>query len=295
MGVADVVGGEDFVAIRFTNGTVMGSGDNAYEQLGLADSSTHFFEADLPAPVIHLACGRHSTLLLLETGAVLASGENAYGELGVISEEHVKTVPAVGAVARLAAGNNQSYLLLEDGSLFASGFNLYGSLGLGDTVDRHGFTPAPLSFPIAQMASGGLHLVVLGEEGEVASCGNNLSGELGIGRAGAHYRSTLTRVPTSGVVRRVVCYGAQTFLLFEGGRLEACGINDGQLGVGDQVNHFVLTPVPAAPVAQVATGLGHSAALLMDGTLMCCGSNYSGQLGTDDRNEVYELFTPVPM
>ena len=82
---------------------------------------------------------------------------------------------------------------------------------------------------------------------------------------------------------RVACGGLHTCVVTTSGELLACGVNYfGQLGLGQgsasSVRRLTAVPVPA-PVKQVACGVVHTCVLTVDGAVLTCGRNESGQLG----------------
>lgn len=96
--------------------------------------------------------------------------------------------------------------------------------------------------------------------------------------------------PASAVTPMLALGEWQTCALVDDGVVKCFGSNRyGQLGTTTNNNTLNPNPTPAAvplsaPATQVATGSNHTCALLTDGTVVCFGNNFYGQLGTTTNN-----------
>jgi IPT/TIG domain/Regulator of chromosome condensation (RCC1) repeat len=179
---------------------------------------------------------------------VMAWGENEWGQLGNgTSRNHSDLPVAVSGltdVTAVAAGTGHSLALLSNGTVVAWGSNQYGELGDGTEVESDVPVAVGGLSGVADIAAGGTHSLALLDDGRVMAWGSNVFGELGDGTFS----------------------GPQT--CSEGAFQGSC------------------SDVPVAVrslrgVTAIAAGLGHSLALLGDGTVMAWGSNDSGELGDE--------------
>ncbi|AYV83038.1 MAG: chromosome condensation regulator [Hyperionvirus sp.] len=89
-------------------------------------------------------------------------------------------------------------------------------------------------------------------------------------------------------VAEVHCGYDHTILRLMSGTLMTCGQNRfGQLGLGDEENRGKFTEIQAmdkfkANIVEIIAGFCMSMIRLLDGTIMCCGYNVSGELGFGD-------------
>ncbi len=150
---------------------------------------------------------------------------------------------------------------------------------------------AALGLPkVVAITAGGGHYCLLGDDGSVWCWGGNNYGQLGNGT------TEPPRVPVRvegipGRVQQVVAFEVSTCALTESGGVWCWGYNsDGQLGDGTKENRSVPTPVLGldsgiATLARVGA-TSHMCAIRADGSAVCWGSNWGGQLGdgtTDER------------
>jgi alpha-tubulin suppressor-like RCC1 family protein len=134
----------------------------------------------------------------------------------------------------------------------------------------------------ASVALGASHTCVVTDAGGVLCWGANASGQLGVG-------DTLDRlapvdVPLAGGASAVaIAAGAgHTCAVTSAGAMQCWGANgSAQLGlVATVATSVVPTEVPGiVGVQQVATGAGHTCALLASGAVSCWGANDKGQVG----------------
>ena len=88
-----------------------------------------------------------------------------------------------------------------------------------------------------------------------------------------------------GDIEQIACAYYYTFILKTDGSLWACGINNGQLGLGDTTLRITFTQVTTNinnDVKQIACGNQHAFILKNDGSIWSCGYNAHGQLGLGD-------------
>ena len=162
-----------------------------------------------------------------------------------------------------------------------------------------GTTLAELGLPkIVAVTAGGSHYCLLGDDGTVWCWGDHTYGQLGLGATSESWVRTPQRVTgIPGRVRQVVAFDVSTCALTESGGVWCWGYNkEGQLGDGTKEDRFVPTPVlgldsGVASLAQSGSVSG-MCAIRADGSAVCWGDNFGGQLGdgtTDER------LGPVPL
>jgi alpha-tubulin suppressor-like RCC1 family protein len=186
-----------------------------------------------------------------------------------------------GGVQAVAGGSQHSLALRSDGTVWAWGDNGSGRLGDGTTTNRS--TPVSVAglSGVTAIAAGGEHSLALLSDGTVRAWGHNQYGKLGDGTNFSR-RTPVSVAGLSGVTA-IAAGGEYSMALLSDGTVRAWGENgSGQLGDGT----FVIrrTPVSVAglsdfTVTAIATGSGHSLALLSDGTVRAWGHNRQGQLG----------------
>ncbi len=228
------------------------------------------------------------------TVTVTAWGYNGNGELGNGTEPESNVPVAVSGlseVTAIAAGGRHSLALLSNGTVMAWGANGHGQLGNG-TRGHHSDVPVTVSelSEVTAVAAGGSHSLALLSNGTVMAWGANEFGQLGDGsEANSDVPVAVSLGLPPGVTVTAVSAGfAYSLALLSNGTVMAWGENEwGQLGNGTRRND---SDVPVAvsglsEVTAIAAGLGHSLALLSNGTVMAWGSNEYGELGNGTGTE----------
>jgi len=224
----------DSTIVLMTDGTLYGTGNNEYGQLGLNTSGAGNKRSTL-TPMVdmsngavgtyygktpkYIACGDAHTIVLMTDGTLYATGFNFYGQLGTNRSSVILTPmvdPSYGAVGTyygktpsfIACGEQHTIVLMTDGSIYGTGSN-YGSLGLGNTTNQPILTPmvdpsggsagtyygkTPLS-----IACGNNHTLVLMTDGTVYGTGMNDYGELGLNNTTSPITTLTPMVDGTGV------------------------------------------------------------------------------------------------
>ena len=285
--VTDIATGADSAFARLADGSVLAWGRNNLGQLGIGSTT------DTPLPTKISTLTNVTTvdttyahaLALLADGSVMAWGNNSYGQLGNGTTGTSSTPIAVSGlsnVVQIATGQYHSLARLADGTVWAWGRNSNGQLGNNSRID----SPIPVQIPslsnVAAIAAGYSHSLALLTDGTLWSWGYNTYGQLG--DTTSSQQLSPVQVNGLGSVTAVTANGNNSMALLADGTLWAWGNNSGgQLGNGTTFsNANNRTPnqvIGLSNVSQVDQGVGHSLALLADGSIKGWGDNQYGQLG----------------
>ena len=281
------------VANKFTlfaksDGTVWGSGDNTYGQLG---DGTQINRAS-PVQSVNItgatgvSAGQYHSLAVTSDGSIWSWGYNNYGELGNGSSSN-HSVPAAisgftGAVA-VAAGSYHSLALRSDGTVWGFGYNGYGQLGDGTTTNRILPVQIPGLTGVTAIAAGGNgspgFSLALKSDGTVWAWGYNGYGALGDGTT--TNRSSPVQVAGLTNVIAIAAGGYHSLALRSDGTVWAWGYDGyGDLGDGGSASEYNIVRVSGLTnVIAISAGNYHSIAVTSDGSVWTWGYNGDGELG----------------
>merc|ERR1712232_257903 len=134
------------------------------------------------------------------------------------------------------------------------------------------------------MGSCGYHFTMcLSENGEVYSFGNNEYGQLGLGNNENYYSPQL--ISSLKDVEFIECGGYHIFCKTLNNEIFCWGYNcDGQLGLGNIIEQYQNTPILCSSLSNedfvdIKCGLYHTLVLKLNGDVLSCSANHSGQLG----------------
>lgn len=281
-------------------------GSNLLSQLGTGEDPAHTstpieipFFAKLK--VSKVCCGSLHTLILSK-GHLFSFGCNDEYALGRGGDENVPMeVKFSEPVVSIGAGQSSSFCVTKSGKLY--GWGLFrdrgGVIGFraGKNVQK---TPFLLHRgPIKTLAVGSNH-ILYSVKGEVYGLGGNEFGEKGIHRIRrlkknmqleqvlvANRRSKFSKCP------KIFCGANTSFMVDEKGDAFAFGYNEnGQLGLGGNINSSHKRQIPLEAVGSIASGEMHTLIRTKSKKLYAVGNNTFGQLGTKDhisRDELTEI------
>jgi alpha-tubulin suppressor-like RCC1 family protein len=302
-------------------GGVMCWGDDGFGQLG---NNAYWISSYSPVKVEGLGQGVTAitakggyNCALLEGGAVKCWGSNDYGKLGDGTVENRPTPVPVsgleGGVKEIAAGWRHACAVLEDGRMKCWGWNYYGQLGdRSMTLQLRPVSVTELPGPAASAGLGWRHTCAVIDPGLVMCWGDDQNGQVWKGwlvdplfptatpskepdggRTATPTREAATPRPEDLQYQPMDSGGSHNCAVTGEGGVKCWGNNEvGQMGIGNTVTQ----PSPVDVIgltgqaAGVAVGGNLSCALLRDGSVMCWGANYSGEIGDGTRNDRY---TPV--
>ena len=274
-------------------GTVSCWGRNTNGQLGLGTTTSRSTPTQVPGlyGALSTVSGDRHSCALMSGGTVKCWGRNSDGQLGdgtITTRTAPVDVSGISTVVSLVAGADHTCALMANRTVTCWGNNIDGQLGDGTTTDQTTPTGVIELSGVALLTSARSdHTCALLVDGSAKCWGYNDSGQLG-------------NSSTTSANRPVVVSGLSSAVSMTAGRDHTCALlaagtarcwgenSQGQVGDGTTlVDRLVPTAVVGLSGAvAVATGYGHSCAVLVDGTAKCWGYNGFGQLGdgtTTDR------------
>jgi alpha-tubulin suppressor-like RCC1 family protein len=249
------------------------------------------------ANAVDLAVGLNHACAVTAAGALFCWGDNTAGQ----SSGDGTVAPSVGTtqvaglpptVVKVATGLYHTCALLKGGEVRCWGLDGDGALGDGLGTARRVPTNPVLGVPGAvEVRAGFQRTCVRLPNGDVSCWGRTPSGNGVDSNAFAPSRIWTNGAALGGTSADGGCN------LRVDGTVGCWGYNQhGETGDGT-VNVKTLSPTLATGITTaiaVGTGMTHACALLRDGTMMCWGSNLTGQLGdgttTDRPSPVRVLF-----
>jgi alpha-tubulin suppressor-like RCC1 family protein len=231
--------------------------------------------------------------------------------------------PYVPESAGLDVGAFHSCAVLSDGSVRCWGLGVNGQLGYGNRSNVGDVdTPAsvgPVHFgpgrTVKAIAAGDYHTCAILDDGSVRCWGFGGNGRLGYGNQNDVLDPSSVGAVNLGpgrTARAITAGGAHTCAILDDGTVRCWGfggggypIGGGELGYGNTNNvgdKPGSSPGAAGPVylgagrtaVAISAGEGHTCAILDDGSVLCWGQNYDGQLGYGNTSAVGDTATNTP-
>ncbi len=270
-----------------TDGTVWAWGYRGFVDCTLGALASSPFQIAGAANITAISVGDDHTLLVRSDKAVLAFGCNGSYQLGRASQfvpdmSPAMVVAGLPPIKAVAAGTSASRALDEGGEVWAWGKPPGSQSSTGSPTPAK---VAGLSNVIAISMSGD-HALALRSDGSVWAWGSNRNAKLGDGTE--IDRSAPIPTLLTAQITAICAAGEHSLALRADGVVLSWGINEtGQLGSGSDSPGFRPQPGPVvglAGVEAIACGggpfsLGHSLAVLGDGSVRAWGRNNAGQLG----------------
>lgn len=176
--------------------------------------------------------------------------------------------PGLTGINQIAAGPTYTLALRSNGTVLAWGDNADGQLGDGTTTQHRTPVPVPGLNGIVQVPANDPSFAVrfTGTVFAWGSNGNN-TGVLGLGATGDV--AIPTQIPGLVGITHLAATGDHVLALANSRTVCAWGANGaGELGDGTTTNRSTTEPLSLGGVIKIATGLGSSAAIRSDGTLL---------------------------
>lgn len=298
-----------FLAILLSLGVIVTLGLNSFVEAEQGEGTTAISKDDQR----RITVGGLHTCAVLDTGEIQCWGANANGQLGngtVAATTVPKKVQGVTTALQVSAGSTHTCALVHPGSVKCWGNNGSGQLGNNQTSPPNPPVLAPVSVvnlnDAIEIAAGGFHTCALVTGGEVKCWGDDGNGQLGDGGGTGN---SLFPVTVSGVSGATAIAAGEyhTCALLGTGEVKCWGHNGfGQLGNGVTTTATAPVTVSGIPfddghppahdphkAVAIAAGESHTCAALDDGTALCWGHNFYGQLGNNASGEGSDSLTPV--
>tara|TARA_B110001452_G_scaffold11041_1_gene9183 strand:+ start:3615 stop:8069 length:4455 start_codon:yes stop_codon:yes gene_type:complete len=262
-----------------------------------------------PKQIAFLCLGGFHSAALSDQGDVYAWGEGRYGATGVdLSRDEDKEVRkptrvlglggARNNVIVLAAGVKHMLAITEDGKMYSWGDGSCGRLGHGDqtTVSEPRLLSTLKSSRMRACAAGEEHSLAASADGTLFSWGSGSFGKLGHGEPIDESTPRPVASIKHMVVTAVACGYAHSVALCDTYEVLAWGSGwKGKLGLADDTNRLVPTPIPSLKrkhLQQIICGSFHTIALSEGGDIFTWGIGERGQLGHGD---LENRKTPTPV
>ena len=200
---------------------------------------------------------------------------------------------------KLACGYNHTLAIHRNNKLWICGSNLKYQLGIPDQntelvkvlqehpTDRHHWV---------KISAGSYHTIGITINEELIGCGYNNKYQLGNKAHGGDFVTEFKPITYLNGWADVACGLEHSVFLRKDGTIWGCGSNYyGQLGFPSNkseikyVKQITVDGVPDNNWKFIACGAYHTIFIAHDGSLWGCGRNNSGQLGTGENYDKYEI------
>ncbi|CAI4227270.1 unnamed protein product [Auanema sp. JU1783] len=274
-----------------------------------------------------VGCGSEHVLVLTTSNQLFAWGTNRYGQCGVghsnpINEPQLLDT-VLPAIKSISCGQYHCAILCEDASLWTWGWGLYGQLGQGSRFISDIYVPTQVkldSYCIISVSCGRAHTLALTDDGTVLITGNSSYGQSGssddirkiyqfrpidIGAQSPKFVKIATKFYHSvGVTddNRILEWGRnprelkmKTFVMKRMKNANRIKTEERTIPrdcLGWRETKHLLN----GRIADLSTGLSHSAIITDCGSLFTWGKGLDYQLGhgsKTERSEPHQVFEPV--
>ncbi|KAH7638226.1 hypothetical protein HUG17_9332 [Dermatophagoides farinae] len=219
--------------------------------------------------IVQVDYGRNFVAILTDDGQVfLASNVKSKWEtnktLRLISNDD-------DCFKMIACGQYHLLLLRQDGHVFAMGGNIHGQITGYKESSYESIIHIDNLENVKLIVCGGLHSLSITNKGEIYSWGLNSCVQLGLGDAKNRNTPCLVAFQNDDSIdiriKDIMAGPFFSLFLFENGQLWGCGSNNnGELGLGDDINRSKLTKIPIENVQQIACSKFHRFSLAYDGS-----------------------------
>ncbi|CDX02498.1 Alpha-tubulin suppressor and related RCC1 domain-containing protein-like protein [Desulfitobacterium hafniense] len=299
----DVAVGPSHILALTRSGKVLAWGDNARNQLGLADRKEVLSPENIafPEKITLIATGFHHSDALGESGKLYAFDANDYGQL-MTGDQTSRDTPAVADLQSVVANPDPVIIpefsqevaiaatmeafLTESGRVFTKGPGDMGTLGTATANSHEEPTYVPMSEAITQIEAGLFTFTVLTAKGEVYNWGLSQLNSLGHDHKENKWYLTPTQVPLPEKITKIRSDMYSTGALAESGNWYMWGDNTyGSLATGTK--DYAAGPVKLetpVPFAELFPSRSYWLALTAEGEVY--------QWGTWQNKFAEEMYMP---
>ncbi|WP_224998621.1 putative Ig domain-containing protein [Cesiribacter sp. SM1] len=237
--------------------------------------------------------GESHSIALKTDGSLWTWGGNRYGQLGNSVPAKFATPEETISTANwsaVAAGNSHTLALRADGTLWSWGNNSYGQLGDGTLLDRAVPVQIGSDTDWTMVSAGWQQSFAIKKDGTLWTWGDNRYGQLGDGTFTT--RVLPVKIGSDADWKTVDAGYSHALAIKKDGTLWSWGSAGSYLGDGEEVGrNYPVKIGQDSDWDKISAGNNHSGAIKTNGSLWMWGSNWYGELGTGDINNI--ILQPV--
>ncbi|MDB0438048.1 hypothetical protein C4R89_00665 [Clostridioides difficile] len=277
------------------NGTLYGTGFNAYYELGLGNSNKVTTFTYIAHGVKDIICGGNHIILIKYDGTVWGIGKNDYGQLGIGNYNNVSKFYKINIdnVKQVSCGANYTAIIKNDGTLWVTGDNDKGQLGLNHTTSVSSFTKVDID-NVKQVSCGLKHTAIIKYDGSVYGTGSNSQGQLGFDNTNVYKIFTILNINN---VKQIECYNETTLVLKNDNTLHGTGRNSyGELGLGNTtspINTFKYIRSGIKYICRSSSSSNHTLIIDTEGVISGTGINSDNQIADSSTSNLSNFNTTV--
>ena len=323
--------GRNYSLILKNDGSVWGTGDNPYGQLGLGDGAPNnvstftpaigeatsgvtdisgsIYESAVLKDNIPYFCGinyrnylggnqeyfREFTKQYIDASIrnVIYSKNLIYDSGNYLKVED-KSNSILKKIKEISSGFGHVMVLTEDNMLYGMGANDYGQLGL----KRYVYGVPELTYirnNVSNVSCGESFTMIIDSSGTVSGTGDNSKGQLGLESTSSKVSFTSNLTPVTASM--ISCGGSHTMILGTNNSLSGTGRNNyGQLGNGTTTDTSVFTEITTpVQVKTISCGGTHTMMIGTNNYVYGTGRNSYGQLGIGNTSDKMSFTQTEPI
>lgn len=158
--------GGAFTMLLCTDGSIWGTGDNEFGQLGFSSGCTDFMEIkvelDENEKIIAVSCGNSHALILTNKGNVYSTGNNQFGQLGLgpklSRKSNFTKISTLSNITQISCQYDHSICLDKDNKIWSFGRNNYYQIDSNEATRQQNFYEPKLQYshsePILSISNG---------------------------------------------------------------------------------------------------------------------------------------------